>query len=70
MTRHNIQNRRLVAVFLLGAVLLNYPLLSLFNRPLSVVGFPMLYGYIFGVWMLLIVCVFMITRSGKRIDRS
>ncbi len=70
MNRHDIQSKRLVALFLLGAVLLNYPLLALFNRPLSLGGVPLLYGYIFGVWMLLIGFIFLVTRSGKRTDRN
>jgi hypothetical protein len=70
VNRHTIYNKRLVAVFLFGAVFLNYPLLALFNRPLSVAGFPLLYGYIFGIWMLLIICVFLIVRSGKRLNRK
>jgi hypothetical protein len=70
MSRHSIYNKRLVALFLLGAALLNYPLLALFNRPVSVAGFPLLYSYIFGVWMLLIACVFLIVRSDSRLDRE
>lgn len=54
MIRSNITGQRLVAVFLLGCVLLNYPVLILFNRPESMHGVPLLYLYIFGVWALLI----------------
>jgi hypothetical protein len=45
---------RLAAVFLLGSVLLNYPLLSIFAPPRDVAGIPVLYAYVFGVWLLLI----------------
>jgi hypothetical protein len=54
MNRSNITGQRLVAVFLLGCVLLNYPVLFLFNRPESIHGVPLLYIYIFGAWALLI----------------
>ena len=46
--------QRLAALFLLGCVLFNYPLLALFNRAAAVFGIPVLYAYLFGAWMLLI----------------
>lgn len=45
---------RLVAVFLLGGVLLNYPLLSIFAPLRDVAGIPLLYAFVFGAWLLLI----------------
>ena len=54
MSRPTTKGQRLVAVFLLGALLFNYPLLSLFNRAAYVAGIPVLYLYIFGAWALLI----------------
>lgn len=56
---------RLVALFLLGIVLLNYPLLSLFNIPRLICGIPLLYGYIFVVWALLIALVRLTVGSSK-----
>lgn len=54
MSKPNIKSQRLAALFLLGTVLFNYPLLSLFNRPGSVMGIPVLYAYVFAAWTLLI----------------
>jgi hypothetical protein len=39
----------------LGCVLLNYPILSIFSRARSLDGLPSLYAYVFGAWLLLIV---------------
>lgn len=50
MHRSVITGQRLVAVFLIGAVLLNYPILSLFDRPTEVFGVPLLFLYIFAAW--------------------
>ena len=50
MTRDNKQNKRLVALFLFGCVLLNYPILSLFNLEIMIFGLPLLYVYIFSIW--------------------
>ena len=54
MSKPNAKGQRLVALFLLGNVIFNYPLLALFNRPVSVAGIPLLYLYVFGAWALLI----------------
>ena len=52
--RTTMKGPRLVAVFLLGVLLFNYPLLALFNRTVLVFGVPLLYAYIFAAWALLI----------------
>jgi hypothetical protein len=54
MRRSDLIGPRLVAVFLLGTVLLNYPILAIFTLPVEVAGIPLLYGYVFGAWLLLI----------------
>jgi fatty acid desaturase len=54
MTRDSKKNKRLVALFLLGCILLNFPILSLVNLEILIFGWPLLYVYIFGVWCLLI----------------
>lgn len=54
MRHSDITGQRLVAIVLLGCVLFNYPVLSLFSKPGSVFGIPLLYFYIFSAWALLI----------------
>lgn len=49
-----ITGQRLVAIVLLGCVLFNYPVLSLFSKPGALFGIPLLYLYIFAVWAALI----------------
>jgi hypothetical protein len=46
----SIDHQRLIAAFILGAVLFNYPILSLFNKTGSLFGIPLLYVYIFAAW--------------------
>lgn len=55
MNKPNIKSQRLVTLFLLGNLLFNYPLLALFNRPDTIFGIPLLYAYVFGAWILLII---------------
>ncbi|GIK24236.1 MAG: hypothetical protein C3F19_08770 [Rhodocyclales bacterium] len=54
MNRAIITGQRLAAVFLLGCVLFNYPLIALFNKPGELFDIPLLYLYLFGVWAVLI----------------
>jgi hypothetical protein len=54
MFKSIVKNQRLVAAFLLGVALFNYPLLAVFNRAAGVLGVPVLYAYIFGAWATLI----------------
>jgi hypothetical protein len=54
MYRSRLTAQRLAALFLLGCVLFNYPVLALFNRAASVFGVPVLYAWIFGAWLALI----------------
>jgi hypothetical protein len=44
----------LIAVFAAGVILLDFPILFLFTRPVSVAGIPLLYAYVFVVWTALI----------------
>ena len=54
MKRPGIHGQRLIAVFLLGCLLLNYPLLYLFNLDARLFGVPVLYVYVFLAWGVLI----------------
>jgi hypothetical protein len=54
MNKPNVKGQRMVALFLLGNLLFNYPLLALFNTPETVLGIPVLYVYVFGAWAVLI----------------
>ena len=40
----------LVALFALSAILLSWPFLSVVNRPVAVLGIPVLVVYLFLVW--------------------
>ena len=57
MTKSSRKGPRLVALFLLGCLFFNYPLLALFNVRATVLGIPLLYAYLFFAWTLLIALV-------------
>jgi hypothetical protein len=52
--KSSLKGQRLVALFLLGCLLLNYPLASLFAGTAHVLGVPLLYIYVFVAWALVI----------------
>jgi hypothetical protein len=54
MSPDSRKTRRFAGVFFLGWVLLNYPILTLFTLPTSFGGIPLLYGYVFAAWALII----------------
>jgi hypothetical protein len=54
---------KLALVLVLGALLLNFPVLAIFNRAATVLGVPVLYLYLFGVWVAGIAAVFLLARA-------
>jgi len=65
MERHEGKGPRLIALFMLGALLFNYPILALFNQPSLVFGIPLLYAYIFAAWALLIALMALVIEHGR-----
>jgi hypothetical protein len=54
MQEHERKGQRLIALFIFGCLLFNYPVLSLFNVAAVFFGIPVLYAYIFAAWALLV----------------
>jgi len=52
--RTGLKGQRLAALFLLGFLLLNYPLVSLFAGTAQIFGVPLLFIYVFVAWALVI----------------
>ncbi|CAG0978134.1 hypothetical protein ANRL2_02219 [Anaerolineae bacterium] len=62
MTPDSLKKRRLAGVFLFGWIFFNYPIFSLFNLPVAWNGIPLLYGYVFFIWALIIVLIMLAAR--------
>lgn len=56
------KGERLVVLALLGLLLFDYPLLSLFSGEGGVLGIPLLYAYVFAAWATLIALVALVVR--------
>lgn len=54
MQESDAKGQRLIALFIFGCLLFNYPVLSLFNVAAVAFGVPVLYAYIFAAWALLV----------------
>jgi hypothetical protein len=59
------QNERLIAVLVVGVILLNYPLLSIFSKVKLFLGVPVIYLYLFLIWISFIGCVAIILEKTK-----
>jgi hypothetical protein len=68
MTPENIKNKRLFCLFLLGCLILNYPIISVFNHEIFIFGIPLLFVFLFCGWGLIIVAMIFITRTHPQMN--
>lgn len=54
---------KLALLFVLGAVLTNFPVLAIFDRTDTLAGVPLLYVYLFGVWAAGIAAIVLLARK-------
>lgn len=66
MKRLDLTGQRLVALFVVGWLLLDYPLLSLFAAPVTIGGVPLLYAWVFAAWLGLIVLMALVVERPRR----
>ena len=64
MSDFESKGQRFVALCMLGLLLFNYPILTLFNVSGTVFGVPVLYAYIFIAWASLIALMALLAESG------
>lgn len=69
MQRSTLTVQRLVAAFLAGFILFNYPVISLFDRAGSLFGLPLVFAYLFLVWVGLIALMAWIVERSEHSDR-
>jgi hypothetical protein len=62
----NLKRQKLILGSLLLLVLLSYPLISIFNKPVLAGGFPILYLYIFGVWITTIIILYRVSDKKEK----
>lgn len=52
-----------VILFVLGFIMMNFPFLSIFNKPLFVLDIPLLYLYLQVGWLVSILIAYLFARS-------
>jgi len=62
VTRRSRVGETLAVLVVAAALLLNFPVLAVFNRATTLLGVPVLYLYVFGVWALAITAVVVLAR--------
>lgn len=60
------RNERTLALFFLGVIALFPPLLAIFAIDAAVFGVPLLYGYLFAVWLGIVVLLAWMSGSGRQ----
>jgi hypothetical protein len=65
MQESEAKGQRLIALFIFGCVLFNYPVLSLFNVATEAFGVPLLYAYIFAAWALLVALMALVVETRR-----
>ena len=60
------RSSNLIILFLIFVVLINYPVLQIFDRQELWFGMPALYFYFFFIWLALIVVVGLIVRKKRK----
>ncbi len=70
MNTSGSKGERSIALFLLGILLFNPPLLSIFAGDVTIAGVPLLYIYLFLAWAVFILLIGIISESGQERRRS
>jgi hypothetical protein len=52
-----------VIFFILGIIMMNYPFISIFDKPSKFFGFPLLYLYLMIGWLVSIVVIVLFTKA-------
>lgn len=62
---NRVRKQRLVMLAALLLILMIYPVIAAASKPLLVLGIPVLYLYIFGVWAVFIFLLFRLSGNKK-----
>jgi hypothetical protein len=70
MNQSDSKGERSIALFLLGILLFNPPLLSIFSADIAFAGIPLLYIYLFLAWLVFILLIGLISEIGMERRRN
>jgi hypothetical protein len=58
--------QKLVGLFFIFLILFSFPILNVFWKGSLVFGLPLIYLYIFSIWLLLIICLIWLVEFRKK----
>ena len=58
------RSSKLITVSVVGWLILSFPILSIVSHPVCVSGIPVLFFYVFAVWLAIIFATFMLSKTG------
>lgn len=61
--RHLRLKESWVIFFILGIIMMNYPFIHIFNKPILLWGIPLLYLYLMVGWLVSIFVIFLFTKA-------
>jgi hypothetical protein len=64
-----LKNQKLLSLCLLFFILFNFPILSLVNKSTLIFGIPMLYLYLYAIWLCFIVLVALLVSKDNFNDK-
>ncbi|ACM21381.1 hypothetical protein Geob_3038 [Geotalea daltonii FRC-32] len=59
-----------VIFFILGIIMMNYPFISIFNKPIYFFDLPLLYLYLQLGWLISIFVIFLFTKANHFADKN
>ena len=68
MTTYNLVAWRFLGIFFLGCVFLSYPVMTLFNIEVLLFGIPLLYLYIFLLWLVIIFLIYLVSKQNTPVS--
>ncbi|PRY85975.1 hypothetical protein [Mongoliibacter ruber] len=63
--KETLKSQYLVTLFFAGMFLLNYPLMGIYNINKKLLGIPVLYLFVFALWLMVILLTYWIIRKTK-----
>ena len=52
-----------VIFFIMGIIMMNFPFMHIFNKPITLFGFPLMFLYFFIGWPVSILVIYLFTRA-------
>ncbi len=71
---HIIQRLQLreswIIFFILGIIMMTFPFLHIFNKPILILGVPLLFLYLTGGWIISIVVIYLFMSASRHAEKT